>query len=58
MVGTILMKTMIIGALLAFTATVNAQKLVWPSELGGDNYNGAIVGYDLSTKKTEVIASL
>jgi hypothetical protein len=34
------------------------QKMIWTSLNGGDNSNGAVVGFDLSSQQTNVISSL
>lgn len=38
--------------------SLNAQKLLWTSEYGGDNSNGAIISYDLATGSIETPVSL
>ena len=35
-----------------------AQKLIWTSEFGGQNHNGAIISYDLNTNQTNTLLSL
>ncbi|MDB4835108.1 hypothetical protein OAH12_00825, partial [Cyclobacteriaceae bacterium] len=46
------------GILLLFCSLTFSQKLLWSSETGGTNQNGAIISYDLQTQQTETIASL
>lgn len=44
--------------LLFIVFNLNSQKLLWTSENGGENQNGAIVSYDFSNQQVNVEASL
>lgn len=43
---------------LALSAASYSQKMLWTSQNGGSNGNGAVIQYDLSNQQTEVLASL
>lgn len=53
------MRTLIFSILATFFAgQINAQKLIWTSQTGGDNNNGAIIEYDLTNNQTSILGSL
>ncbi len=49
---------LLLFTLLLLTNSAFSQKLIWTSENGGENQNGAISGYDLGTNQLSTIASL
>lgn len=51
-------KYLFIQLLMLAATIVNAQQLLYTSELGGDNYNGAIISYDLASEQTSNMISL
>ena len=44
--------------LIGSSLSVSAQKLVWTSQTGGTNNNGAIIQHDLQTQQTSTLGSL
>lgn len=53
-----MMKLKLTLILLAITQIGFSQKLLWTSQNGGENTNGAIIEHDLNTQQTSVLASL
>lgn len=39
-------------------SSINSQQLLWTSENGGTNQNGAVISYDLQTQQLATVASL
>ena len=51
-------KLILILALISTTSILNAQQLLYTSEFGGENSNGAIISYDFATGQTSNMLSL